>query len=63
MKKYVLSAFIFMFAGMLYAEECSRPVIFPLISKPLNDTGMEYANYNWKTSCSCLPITIKFIDL
>ncbi len=48
MKKYVLSAFIFMFAGMLYAEECSRPVIFPLISKPLNDTGMEYANYNWR---------------
>lgn len=50
MKKYLLSAFImfFIFTDMLYAEECSRPVIFPLIAKPLNDTGMEYANYNWR---------------
>lgn len=40
--------FIFAFAGLLYAEECSRPVIFPLISKPINDAGMEYANYNWR---------------
>ena len=22
--------------------------IFPLIAKPVNDTGMEYANYNWR---------------
>ena len=50
MKKYLLSAFIFLFifTDVLYAEECSRPVIFPLISKPLNDTCMEYANYNWR---------------
>ena len=50
MKKYLLSGFIFLFifTDVLYAEECSRPVIFPLISKPLNDTGMEYANYNWR---------------
>lgn len=50
MKKYLLQALIFIviFADFVYAEECSRPVIFPLISKPLNDTGMEYANYNWR---------------
>ena len=48
MKKFLLSVFIFIFADMLYAEECRRPVIFPLISKPLNDAGMEYANYNWR---------------
>lgn len=47
--KSIISLFIFIFSlsNILYAEECKRPVIFPLIAKPLNDTGMEYANYSW----------------
>ena len=46
MKKIFLAVFIFVSVNIVYAEECSRPVIFPLIAKPVNDTGMEYANYN-----------------
>lgn len=48
MKKIFLAVFIFVSVNIVYAEECSRPVIFPLIAKPVNDTGMEYANYNWR---------------
>ncbi len=48
MKKFFLAVFIFVSVNIVYAEECSRPVIFPLIAKPVNDTGMEYANYNWR---------------
>lgn len=48
--KNIVSVFVFLifFNAVSYAEECNRPVIFPLISKPLNDDGMEYANYNWR---------------
>ena len=34
-----------------YAEtgkKCEKPVIFPLISKPVNDMGQEYDNYDWR---------------
>lgn len=29
--------------------KCSKPVIFPLLSKPINDTGQEYDNYDWRS--------------
>lgn len=31
-------------------NRCSKPVIFPLLSKPINDTGQEYDNYDWRSS-------------
>ena len=37
MKKIFLAVFIFVSVNIVYAEECSRPVIFPLIAKPVND--------------------------
>ena len=50
MKKFIIFSIILVFyASNIYAQECSRPVVFPLISKPVNDDGMEYGNYNWRS--------------
>lgn len=42
--------FIFMQSFSAYAEDnkCSKPVVFPLLSKPLNDSNQEYGNYDWR---------------
>ena len=29
-------------------NQCTKPVIFPLLSKPVNDIGQEYDNYDWR---------------
>lgn len=53
-KIYTVSFFLFTFLFMqvfsAYAEDnkCSKPVIFPLLSKPLNDSDQEYGNYDWR---------------
>lgn len=31
-------------------NKCTKPVIFPLLSKPINDTGQEYDNYDWRSA-------------
>ena len=50
MKKFIIFSIILVFyTSNIYAQECSRPVVFPLISKPVNDDGMEYGNYNWRS--------------
>ncbi len=48
-KVYVIMVFIFLFSSKLYAEDCVRPIIFPLLSKPVNDSGQQYDNYNWRS--------------
>lgn len=48
-KSFILPIILIFFSvNIAYSTECKRPVIFPLISKPLNDPGMEYANYGWQ---------------
>ncbi len=47
MKKFILFIIILFFSSSIYAGECKRPVIFPLLSKPLNEPGQEYDNYDW----------------
>lgn len=50
MKKFIIFSIVFLFYALnIYAQECSRPVVFPLISKPVNDEDMEYGNYNWRS--------------
>lgn len=31
-------------------NKCTKPVIFPLLSKPINDAGQEYDNYDWRSA-------------
>ena len=48
MKKLFFIFIVLFFSSNIYAKECVRPIIFPLLSKPLNDKGQEYDNYDWR---------------
>lgn len=48
---FFLVIFLLFFHSItVFADDnrCSKPVIFPLLSKPVNDTGQEYGNYDWR---------------
>lgn len=48
---FIVFLFLFIQSFNVFASDvkCSKPVIFPLISKPINDTGQEYDNYDWRS--------------
>lgn len=47
--RYIFSLLIFLliFNVESFGKECEKPIIFPLISMPVNNPDGEYSHYNW----------------